>query len=164
MVRTIPFRPRWLAAALVVAGCTGNGKAPETPKDGAVDPAPAPVPTAVPPAPVQTPQELYAACMERVENPQADGECKTDADCATTGCGGEVCSTVANKPNVTTTCEDKLCFKVLDVCGCHEGHCTWTLKAEAPKAPMPSGLPMTAPDNKGEKAAEPAPAPAAPAP
>jgi eight-cysteine-cluster-containing protein len=162
MVRTL--------IALVLVGCAGTGKSdPETPKDGAVE-NPDPVPAPEPPTPVatQTPQQLYDECSSRVEQPQNDGECKTDADCAPTGCGGEVCTTAAEKANVVTTCEDRLCFKVLDTCGCHEGHCSWTLKAEVPAGqvpsnPLPSSLPPTGPapgGDKGEKTGEPAPAPA----
>ncbi|MEQ1567284.1 MAG: hypothetical protein ABMA64_16705 [Myxococcota bacterium] len=137
--------------ALTLIGCAGPGKSTETPTDAPVD-APDPVPAPAEPAPVatQTPQALYDECVGRVEQPQADAECKVDADCAPAGCGNEVCTTAAEKANVMTTCEDKLCFKVLDTCGCHDGHCTWTLKAEVPAAqipvnPLPSSLPPTPP-------------------
>jgi eight-cysteine-cluster-containing protein len=147
--------------ALLLAGCAGSGKSTETPKD--VAPAPDPVTVAPAPAPApavtQTPQELYDACSARVEQPQADAECKTDADCAVAGCDKEVCTTTAAAATVMTTCEERLCFKVLDACGCHEGHCSWTLKAEVPASqvppnPLPSSLPPTGtPDKGGEKEA-----------
>lgn len=148
--------------ALVMVGCAGKAT-PDTPKDEVTDKAPEPQPEPVtpPPAPVavQTPAELYGECKDRVEGPQKDDECKTDADCATSGCGNEVCTTAAEKGNVMTTCEDKLCFKVLDSCGCHEGECTWTLKAETPiekpgpAGSLPSSLPPTEPPkDKEEKA------------
>lgn len=106
-------------------------------------------PPAVPDAARQapTPASLYAECEQRVENPQAAGECTADADCAKAGCGSEVCTTMAAAAQVMTTCEDKLCFKVLDTCGCHDGQCTWTLKDEVPAlqevrpAPLPTRLP-----------------------
>ena len=116
---------------------TGSASAP-------VDPVPQPVPDPVPPAP--TPASLYADCKDRVEGVGAAGECKTDVDCNRAGCGSEVCTTVAAAKEVTSTCEDKLCFKVLDTCGCHEGECTWTLKSEVPTPVPGSGrLPPTLP-------------------
>lgn len=165
MVRTI--------LVLAFVGCAGKNT-PDGSKDEPVEqpkpapePAPAPEP---PPVPVATPQELYTECTDRVENPQKDAECKADTDCATSGCGNEVCTTVAEKANVMTACEDKLCFKVLDACGCHEGKCSWTLKAEVPAgqvpvSPLPSSLPSTipakdAPNKDAEPAAPDAPKPA----
>lgn len=158
MVRTM------LALLVLGVGCGGNAK--NNPKtDGAEQPVPAPEPApAPPPEPVATPQALYDECRERVEGVQKADECKTDADCATAGCGSEVCTTTAEAANVMTACEDKLCFKILDVCGCHDGQCTWTLKAEvpasqvpvAPSNRLPSSLPPTkAPaEGEGEKKAE----------
>lgn len=154
------------------AGCAGKG-GPETPKDEApkdavTDQAPAPAPESEP-APVPTSAELYAECQTRVEGPQKDDECKVDADCAKAGCGQEVCTTAAEAANITTTCEDKLCFKILDTCGCHEGECTWTLKPEVPASQipvpgpagsLPSSLPPTTDggeENKDAPAPEPAP-------
>ena len=157
---------RTLVVLLALApGCGGNAKnTPETPKDATPTPTPTPEPAPAPtppPAPaMQTPQELYTACQERVEGTEAAGECKADGDCAKAGCGSEVCVSTAEKANVMTTCEDKPCFKVLDACGCHDGKCTWTVKAEmpapAPGAPagsLPSSLPPTGPGKA------PAPAP-----
>ena len=157
MVRTI--------LVLAAVGCAGKNT-PEGTKDDPVEqptpaPAPAPAPTADPaPAPASggTPQSLYAECTDRVELPQKAAECKADADCATSGCGNEVCTTAAEKANVVTTCEDRLCFKVLDACGCHDGLCSWSLKAEVPESqvpvsPLPSSLPPTG------APAEPKPAP-----
>ncbi|MEQ1507437.1 MAG: hypothetical protein ABMB14_34730, partial [Myxococcota bacterium] len=122
-------------ASTLALGCNPK-TAPEGGTDEAADkPVPAePAPTEPTPAPVPvaTPQGLYDECRERVENPQKDDECKADADCATAGCGNEVCTTGGEKANVMTTCEDKQCFKVLETCGCHEGECTWTLKSEVP--------------------------------
>ena len=85
------------------------------------------------------PAELYADCQERLENPQKDEECKTDADCGTAGCGNEVCTTAAEKGNINTTCEDKLCFKILDACGCHEGD--WHIPVSHLAAPLQLALP-----------------------
>lgn len=149
----------WMAVLVLAVGCGGNAK--NNPKnDGAEAPAPEPAPApAPPPPPVPTPAALYAECEARVEGAQKDGECTTDADCATAGCSGEVCTTTAEAANVMTACEDKLCFKVLDACGCHEGRCTWTLKAEVPEsqvpvAPanrLPSSLPPTKAPADGEE-------------
>lgn len=159
MVRTI--------LVLAAFGCAGKNTPEGTDgtKDEPVDqpgPVPAPVPVAAPePSPVDvgTPQSLYAECTDRVELPQKAAECKADADCATSGCGNEVCTTATEKANVVTTCEDRLCFKVLDTCGCHEGLCSWSLKAtvpegQVPTSPLPSSLPSTLP-----KDAPPAPKP-----
>lgn len=97
-----------------------------------------------------TPASLYEECKDRVEQPQADGECTTDADCVRAGCGSEVCTTTAAAGDIMTTCEDRLCFHVLDTCGCHDGVCSWTLKDEVPERkgglePMPKKLPDTLP-------------------
>ncbi|MBW2255419.1 MAG: eight-cysteine-cluster domain-containing protein, partial [Deltaproteobacteria bacterium] len=61
---------------------------------------------------------------------EADGECNSDADCASTGCGREVCTTAT--ADVMTTCEIRQCFSILDSCGCVKGRCTWSLKDEVP--------------------------------
>lgn len=126
------IRVAWLL--LFAIACARNGStgqpAPEPP-DAPVRTAPA-----EPDEPVgSTPAELYAQCHDRVEMPQADGECTTDADCTRAGCGAEVCTAVASAEGLMSTCEDRICFHVLDACGCHEGRCTWTLKDEVPKPP-----------------------------
>ncbi|MBN2797690.1 MAG: hypothetical protein JXX28_00950 [Deltaproteobacteria bacterium] len=82
---------------------------------------------------VQTPAEQYAACRERVELPEQDGECAVDGDCTARGCGSERC-VAAVSPEGLSTCEDRPCFKVLDACGCHQGRCTWTLREPAAPA------------------------------
>ncbi len=91
----------------------------------------------------RTPAEMYAECRDRVEGPEQAGECTTDADCAQAGCGQEVCTTGKMAAEVMTTCEMRLCFEVLDTCGCREGTCSWALKAEAPP-PRPR---LTTPDD-----------------
>jgi eight-cysteine-cluster-containing protein len=75
-----------------------------------------------------TPQLLYDQCKARLEGPEADGECSTDADCGTAGCSQEVCVAASKKAEIITTCEILPCFAAKDRCGCHEGRCTWTLK------------------------------------
>lgn len=81
---------------------------------------------------------LYEGCRARVEGLEAAGECVTDADCARTGCSGEVCVAAATAGEVVTTCEVLPCFAALDACGCHEGVCGWSLKAPAlRKFPLP---------------------------
>ena len=156
---------RTMLAMLLIWGCGGNAKnTPDSQADGTPEPVPAPKAEPAPapePAPLGvTPQSLYEECRERIENPQTEGECQTDADCKTAGCGGEVCTTVAEAANVMTTCEDRLCFSVLDACGCHEGQCTWTLKDQVPEGkvlvPAPGGgqpgnaLPPSLPPTKGK--------------
>lgn len=120
---------RWLyaAAGLAALGSCGRSTPPV---------APAAAPEAPPPAVPETPDAAYASCRERVEGPEAAGECDADADCGKTGCGGEVCTTTAEIPNVMTTCEDRACFAVLETCGCHGGRCTWTVRPAEPAAPQ----------------------------
>lgn len=85
-----------------------------------------------PQAAVPTPEDLYAACERRVEEPQDAGECSTDEDCGTGGASQEVCTTTAAVADLVTTAERRMCFTILDSCGCHEGRCTWTLKDALP--------------------------------
>ncbi|MEZ4240259.1 MAG: hypothetical protein R3F59_29710 [Myxococcota bacterium] len=138
-----------LVPALLATAC--KPKSSDAPPPAATDevaPVPAEPEPAPEPEPAATPQSLYEACIDRVELPQADGECTKDEDCATAGCGNEVCTSTKEQANVMTTCEDRLCFKVLEACGCHEGHCSWTLKAEVPaeQVPAPGGsLPPSLP-------------------
>jgi eight-cysteine-cluster-containing protein len=138
--------------------CTTEKAPPESPSDAPSE-QPATEPVATEPggeapqaggeptgnAP-KTPQELYAECKDRVEGPETAGECKTDADCARAGCGQEVCTTGKMAAEVMTTCEMRLCFDVLDTCGCHDGVCSWALKAEVPspgrKLPAPGDMPQ----------------------
>ena len=141
---------RTMLALLLATGCGGNAKTtPDASADAPAEPAPeeqpAPQPAAEPQPAEVTPQSLYEECRDRVENPQADEECSSDADCKAPGCGSEVCTTAVAAADIMTTCEDKPCFEVLDTCGCHEGQCTWTLKAELPEAPAPA--PAPAPDD-----------------
>ena len=79
-----------------------------------------------------TPASLYAQCRERVEMPEAAGECKTAADCGASGCGGEVCAATVHGA-IMSTCEVRQCFSVLDTCGCVDGRCVWSLRAEVPE-------------------------------
>lgn len=71
---------------------------------------------------------LYAECEGRVEQPESDGECTTDADCVKAGCSSERCITAASAEGLMGTCEVLPCFEVLDSCGCQEGRCRWSLK------------------------------------
>lgn len=107
----------------------------------AAPPAPA-APTALPAPAAQPLQEvdvdaLYAQCRERVEGPEADGECSTDADCRTGGCSGEVCATVAAVEGLMGTCEVLPCFSILKECGCVEGRCSWSVGPPQPRADTP---------------------------
>ena len=105
---------------------------------GDAAPAPDPVPTSLEPQPVHeapidpgSPAGVYAQCVDRVELPEQDGECKSDADCGSGGCSGEMC-VARSLGAITSTCEVRACFGVLDTCGCVEGKCQWSLKAAAP--------------------------------
>ena len=118
----------WCVAGWLLVACGGR------------TPPPAPEPTAAPPAEVvpasASPEALYTECRDRVEGPEAAGECDDDADCGRSGCGSEVCTTIAEAGNVMTTCEDRACFAVLDTCGCHDGRCTWTVRPAGPATPQ----------------------------
>lgn len=72
------------------------------------------------------PTAEVAACGDRVELPEAAGECQVDEDCVPTGCSREVCAAVGVA--LITTCEVEPCFARLDRCVCAEGRCAWTLK------------------------------------
>jgi eight-cysteine-cluster-containing protein len=87
------------------------------------------------------PKVMYADCRERVEMPESSGECKSDADCAPVGCAGEVCTSKVAGQGLATTCEMRPCFQALDTCGCREGLCSWSLKAEVPAMP-PTAKPV----------------------
>jgi len=71
---------------------------------------------------------LYAQCEDRLEQPESEGECSSDADCAPAGCSGERCITKAAAKDLMGTCEMLPCFQVVDTCGCVEGRCRWSLK------------------------------------
>jgi eight-cysteine-cluster-containing protein len=160
MLRVLPLFFVFLTACGAKSSATAE-PAPTEEAAPAPDPVPEVEPEAEPEAEAPTPASLYAECQQRVEGKQVEGECEKDEDCKTAGCGTEVCVTVANAADVMTTCEDKLCFKVLDTCGCNEGQCTWSLKDEIPaqeglKAPEepakklpPTRLPPSAPPAEG---------------
>ncbi|MEY3213252.1 MAG: hypothetical protein RIT28_3733, partial [Pseudomonadota bacterium] len=65
----------------------------------AAEPAPAsPVSGPIKPlkeAPFADPVGMYQRCHDRVELPEADGECQADADCTRAGCSAELCVTRA---------------------------------------------------------------------
>lgn len=99
------------------------------------DPPADPIPVASPPAELPelaptlyTPRAIYERCRDRVEAPEAGGECVTDADCTRAGCASEVCVASARAAEVMTSCEREECFGVLDRCGCVQGSCQWSLK------------------------------------
>lgn len=142
----------WRGVVLVLAvACGGSTRAPEA----SVPPVPVDAPSEAPsdapdvpdpppdgPATLPTPEKLYEMCEARVEGPSMEGECTTDADCATAGCAGEVCTTTAASADVMTTCEAKLCFKILDTCGCVDGQCSWSLKDSLPVDALPVKPPV----------------------
>lgn len=121
---------------LLAAGCATNSANGEPPKPPTPAEQPADIPPPPPPLSSQenaTPASLYAECKDRVEQPQTEGECTKDEDCATGGCGQEVCTTAVAAAELMTTCEARLCFQVLDTCGCNDGVCSWSLKDEIPQ-------------------------------
>ena len=151
---------RWWGIVLVGLALACNGAPPPDPHATPVpgEPAPAPAVEPVPepvvepapealPAPEPTPTSgdaapepevdwadpavIYAGCRDRVEQPENAGECKTSADCGSGGCSGEMC-VAKSLGAITSTCEVRACFGVLDTCGCVEGKCQWSLKAAAP--------------------------------
>lgn len=87
----------------------------------------APAAPAATPISEMTPQSLYAQCEGRLEQPQAAGECSSDADCVRAGCSSEICTTTKAAADLMTTCEVLPCFEVVDACGCVEGECRWSL-------------------------------------
>jgi len=113
---------------LWLAGCAKDAA---TSQDVPVETA-APVETVASASEEKTPRALYDECHDRVESPEAPSECSADSDCTRTGCGSEVCTTVAAAKEVMSTCEVLPCFSVLESCGCNEGTCQWTLKSEVP--------------------------------
>ena len=97
------------------------------------------------------PTQVYEACRERVEGPEAAGECTTDADCVAVGCSQEMC-VATTQSGLVSTCERLPCFSVLDACGCVEGLCSWSVKAPEPVTPEGS------PEGEGANGAESQPA------
>jgi eight-cysteine-cluster-containing protein len=133
----------WMPICVVTLGVACASTTTKPPPRSDVAPA-----LLAPPAP-PSPEELYAMCEARVEEPRVDGECVSDEDCATAGCAGEVCTTTAGAADVMTTCENKLCFSILDTCGCIDGQCSWSIKdavpADATGIPRPvDGRPVPA--------------------
>lgn len=68
----------------------------------------------------------YAVCEASTPAP----ECQSDADCAPTGCSGQICS---SEPRITT-CEwrdEYACYQAPTTsCGCNAGSCGWAETAE----------------------------------
>jgi eight-cysteine-cluster-containing protein len=132
-----------LALALALLACNAHHDAPlpaesaaptATANAGIAEVQAAPPPPAGPPAlplPVDSPppQALYDQCRTRLEGREVDGECAVDADCGRAGCSQEVCVPAAKKADVITTCEILPCFGAVEDCGCHEGRCTWKVRA-----------------------------------
>jgi eight-cysteine-cluster-containing protein len=90
-----------------------------------------------------------AACAEvvedRLEGPEAAGECTQDADCQAAGCSGEVCVTVASAADVMTLCEVLPCQAVLEACRCQDTLCRWTLRSSEAPPQSPAGPPVAPP-------------------
>jgi eight-cysteine-cluster-containing protein len=138
-----PRLPRWAPALLLALGACGHVERAEPTAPPPVAAAPTGGPAAAPARALPAPKEaLYADCRERVELPEQDGECTTDADCARSGCSQELCVAAAGAAGIMSTCEVLPCFQVLGACGCAAGRCAWTL-ADPPagSAPPPIQLP-----------------------
>ena len=148
-----PIRAHTLALTALVAwaaSCAGpsTAVAPDAAK-GEVTPA-APGPAAAPEPRRPDPKRMYADCRERVEGAEAPGECASDSDCATAGCGGELCISAANAAaGVSTTCEQRPCFQALDRCTCQATTCKWTVRAEVPALPA-NARPISLPPKDSE--------------
>ncbi len=74
------------------------------------------------------PVGAYEKYRDRLEGPEAEGECSSDADCARAGCSSEVCTTAAKAAEINTTCEVLPVYTVLDACGCVDTRCQWSIK------------------------------------
>ena len=85
---------------------------------------------------VENGQDLYEGCRERVEYIETPGECTTDDDCMRGGCSREVCAPAATITEIMTTCEIRLCYHVLDSCGCNEGLCQWSIHPDGKEVPV----------------------------
>ena len=56
------------------------------------------------------------------------GKCSSDKDCTTSGCSGQVCQSIFEKP-IMTTCEWRDCYNAKFYgyeCRCADGECQWT--------------------------------------
>ncbi|GEM_PF-2214321 len=93
------------------------------------------------------PQQVYEACRERVEGPEAAGECATDEDCVAVGCSTEMC-VASSQSGLMSTCERLPCFTVLSSCGCNEGLCTWTVSAPEIPDEVPEGSGVKSPESQ----------------
>lgn len=113
---------------LLALGCARR-EVPSDPPPASTEVAPVEA-TAGDPPPLSDPETLYTQCRERVESPEADGECASDADCVAAGCSGEVCLPKTAAEGLMTSCEVRLCYSVLQSCGCRAGRCAWTLGRE----------------------------------
>lgn len=112
---------------VLLLACSGTAARSEAPEPTPVDAAPALAPDALA-STLQSPLAIHDRCRDRVELPEAGGECTTDADCAKAGCSGEVCTTTRAAAELVTSCERETCFDVLDTCRCQAGTCGWTVR------------------------------------
>lgn len=133
----------------VGAGCSNKGTGPSAPARPGSQPVstartspgqePAPEEPAAPelgdPVSSATPADLYAACADRLEQPEAAGECTTSDECAPAGCSAEKCITKVAAADLMSTCEVLPCFQAVEACACVEGQCRWSVRAEMPAAP-----------------------------
>jgi len=125
------MRATWSFAVWIAAvGCAGTTVKPPPLSEGRGDLRSAPLE-------MPSPEELYEMCEPRLEEPRVDGECTSDDDCATAGCAAEVCTTRSAAADVRTTCENKLCFSILEACGCVDGQCSWSIKDAVPPEATP---------------------------
>lgn len=151
------FRALWPLLVVVPIGCVRSHEPPVAPappapavssgggpssSEGAAAGITSARGPGAPAAPATDPQALYRGCHDRVEGPEQDGECATDADCVRAGCSREVCLPRKEAEGLMTTCEILPCFSVLDTCGCHAGRCTWTVSADAGRPGRMHHLPI----------------------
>jgi eight-cysteine-cluster-containing protein len=141
------FAPRGVSMWLwMVLGCGSPAlSTPDVAPDLAHERAPHVAP-AVPEPSLITGEQAYSRWHDRLELPEADGECTTNADCAVAGCGGEVCVSGARVAEVVTTCEVLPVFQVLDHCACQRARCAWQIKGSPALTPI--RVPAAAPSEE----------------
>lgn len=58
-----------------------------------------------------------------------ESQCKEDSDCIGFGCSGQVCGTVEESTDLSTTCDARECYNSEEYglsCGCVSGRCMWS--------------------------------------
>ena len=75
-------------------------------------------------------------------SPERGNECKSDLDCATGGCSGEVCAPKKVAREIVTPCVYREWYSCLRLtsCGCYNGLCTWKPNPEFEKCLKEHGI------------------------